>query len=91
MTVAFSQELLAPPDANTSAGAWCQRFASGATVLTATGFGSWGAGLVDSVSGSGPQTVQQIGHGYITGNTVHIAQGASGAVWSVTVTDARCV
>jgi hypothetical protein len=89
MTVAFSQELLAPPDANTSAGAWCQRFASGATVLTATGFGSWGAGLVDSVSGSGPQTVQQIGHGYITGNTVHIAQGASGAVWSVTVTDAN--
>jgi hypothetical protein len=87
MTVAFSQELLAPPDAATSAGAWCQRFANGATVLTATGFGSWGAGVVDGVSGSGPQTVQQIGHGYVTGNTVHIAQGSNGAVWSVTVTD----
>ena len=89
MTVAFSQELLAPPDANTSAGAWCQRFANGASVLTATGFGSWGAGVVDGVSGSGPQTVEQIGHGYVTGNTVHIAQGSNGAVWSVTVTDAN--
>ena len=68
--------------------AWCQRFASGATVLTATGFGSWGAGVVDGVSGSGPQTVEQIGHGYVTGNSVHIAQGSDGAVWSVTVTDA---
>jgi hypothetical protein len=89
MTVAFSQELLAPPDANTSAGAWCQRFANGASVLTATGFGSWGAGVVDGVSGSGPQTIEQIGHGYVTGNTVHIAQGSNGAVWSVTVTDAN--
>ena len=68
--------------------AWCQRFANGATVLTATGFGSWGAGVVDGVSGSGPQTVEQIGHGYVTGNTVHVAQGSDGAVWSVTVTDA---
>ena len=89
MTVAFSQELLAPPDANTSAGAWIQRFASGATVLTATGFGSWGAGVVESVSGSGPQTIQQTGHGYITGNTVHVAQGSSGAVWAITMTDAN--
>jgi hypothetical protein len=89
MTVAFSQELLAPPDANTSAGSWCQRFANGATVLTATGFGAWGAGVVDGVSGSGPQTIEQIGHGYVTGNTVNIAQGSNGAVWSVTVTDAN--
>jgi hypothetical protein len=88
MTVAFSQELLAPPDVNTAAGAWSQRFPDGTQVLTATGFGSWGAGVVDGVSGSGPQTIHQIGHGYITGNTVHIAQGASGAVWAVTVTDA---
>ena len=89
MTVAFSQELLAPPDANTSGGAWAQRFANGQQVLTATGFGSWGAGVVEVVSGSGPQTVQQTGHGYITGNTVHVAQGSNGAVWSVTVTDAN--
>lgn len=88
MTVAFSQELLAPPDANTAGGAWAQRFADGMTVLTATGFGSWGAGVVDGVSGSGPQTIEQVGHGYITGNTVHVAQGSSGAVWAVTVTDA---
>jgi hypothetical protein len=88
MTVAFSQELLAPPDVNTSSGAWSQRFANGTQVLTATGFGSWGAGVVDGVSGSGPQTVKVIGHGYITGNTVHVAQGGSGAVWAVTVTDA---
>jgi hypothetical protein len=89
MTVAFSQELLAPPDLNTSGNAWAQRFADGSTVLTSTGFGSWGAGVVESVSGSGPQTLKQTGHGYITGNTVHVAQGASGAVWAVTVTDAN--
>ena len=89
MTVAFSQELLAPPDLNTSVGAWSQRFPDGASVLTDTGFGSWGAGVVDGVSGSGPQTVEQIGHGYITGNTVHVAQGASGAVWAATVTDSN--
>jgi len=88
MTVAFSQELLGAPDANTSGGAWSQRFANGSQVLTATGFGMWGAGVVEAVSGSGPQTVQQTGHGYITGNTVHVAQGASAAVWAVTVTDA---
>jgi hypothetical protein len=87
-TVALSQELLGPPDANTAGGAWCQRFADGTTVLTATGFGSWGAGVVDGVSGSGPQTVHQIGHGYITGNTVHVAQGANGAVWAAVVVDA---
>jgi hypothetical protein len=69
-------------------GAWSQRFANGSPVLTSTGFGSWGAGVVEAVSGSGPQTVQQTGHGYITGNTVHVAQGSSGAVWAVTVTDA---
>jgi hypothetical protein len=70
-------------------GAWSQRFANGASVLTATGFGSWGAGLVEAVSGSGPQTVTQTGHGFITGNTVHVAQGSNGAVWAVTVTDAN--
>jgi hypothetical protein len=88
MTVAFSQELLGAPDANTSGGAWSQRFANGSQVLTATGFGMWGAGVVEAVSGSGPQTIQQTGHGYITGNTVHVAQGTRGAVWVVAVVDA---
>jgi hypothetical protein len=74
-------------------GAWAQRFPDGSSVLTDTSFGSWGAGVVDGVSGSGPQTIEQIGHGYITGNTVHIAQGpplpTAGAVWAVTMTDAN--
>ena len=87
-TVAFSQELLNPPDTNTSAGAWSQRFADGATVLTATGFGSWGAGFVESVASGPPITIAQTAHGYITGNTVHIA-GAGSGVWSITVTDAN--
>ena len=87
MTVAFSQELLAPPDVDAPSGAWAQRFADGSMVLTATGFGSWGAGVVESVAGSGPQTIKQAGHGYVTGYTVHVAQGASGAVWAVTVVD----
>jgi hypothetical protein len=89
MTVAFSQELLAPPDANTSSGAWSQRFANGNQVLTSTGFGLWGVGVVEAVSGSDEQTIQQTGHGYITGNTVHVAQGANGAVWAITVSDAN--
>lgn len=70
-------------------GAWAQRFSNGTPVLTSTGFGSWGAGVVEAVSGSGPQTIQQTGHGYITGNTVHVAQGSNGAVWAVTVADAN--
>jgi hypothetical protein len=86
MTLAFSQELLGPPDANTPGGAWTQRFPDGTSVLTATGFGSWGAGFVEAVSGS---TIQQTGHGYITGNTVHLASGSGGGVWAIAVTDAN--
>jgi hypothetical protein len=88
MTVSFSQELLAPPDVNTAAGAWAQRFANGNQVLTDTGFGSWGAGFVEAVSGSSPITIQQTGHGYITGNTVHISSSTQSGVWAITVTDA---
>ena len=88
MTVSFSQELLAPPDVNTAAGAWAQRFANGNQVLTDTGFGSWGAGFVEAVTGSSPITIQQTGHGYITGNTVHISRSTQSGVWTITVTDA---
>lgn len=66
-TVAFSQELLAPPDANTSGGAWIQRYSDGSTVLTATEFGTWGVGFVEGISGS---TVHQTGHGYIIGYVI---------------------
>jgi hypothetical protein len=88
MTVAFSQELLGPPDVNTSGGAWVQRFADGTPVLTDTGFGSWGAGFVDGVSGSSPITIREDGHGYQTGYTVQIA-GAGSGTWSIKVTDAN--
>src|ERR1700735_5318828 len=84
MTIAFSQELLAPPDVNTAAGAWAQRFANGNQVLTDTGFGSWGAGFVEAVSGSSPITIQQTGHGYITGTTGHISRSTQSGVWSIT-------
>ncbi len=84
MTWSFSQELLAPPDQDTAADAWVQRFADGSTVLTATGFGSWGAGVVESIAGS---VVEQSGHGYTTGYRVHVA-GAGSGVWIVTVVDA---
>jgi hypothetical protein len=89
VTVAWSQELLAPPDANTSDGAWIQRFQDGSTVLTDTGFGTWGAGFVEAVSGSSPMKIQETGHGYITGNTVHIASSTGSGVWEITVTDAN--
>ena len=89
VTVAWSQELLAPPDVNTSAGAWSQRFQDGSTVLTATGFGSWGAGFVEAVSGSSAVTIQQTGHGYITGNTAHIASGSGSGIWTISVIDAN--
>jgi hypothetical protein len=85
LTVAFSQELLAPPDANTAAGAWTQRFADGTQVLTATGFGTWGAGFVEAASGS---TIQETGHGYITGNTWHAAGASGSGAWLITVLDA---
>lgn len=72
-TLAFSQELLAPPDANTSGGAWIQRFSDGTTVLTATGFGIWGTGYIESYSvTSGVTTITSTAHGYITGNMVNI-------------------
>lgn len=88
MTVAFSQELLGAPDVNTSAGAWTQRFASGDQVLTATGFGLWGSGVVEGVSGSGPQVIQQTGHGYITGDLVHVASSTQSGSWQIIVVDA---
>lgn len=84
--VAFSQELLAPPDANTSGGAWIQRFSDGTTVLTDTEFGSWGTGYVEAVSGSGTITIQQTGHGYISGYVVSIAGSGT---YPVTVVDSN--
>jgi hypothetical protein len=88
--VAFSQELLAPPEPSTGSvsatTAWIQRFADGNTVLTSTEFGSWGTGYIEAISGSGTITIQQTGHGYITGYLVSI--GGSGA-YPVTVVDAN--
>lgn len=86
MTVAFSQELLAPPDANTSAGAWIQRFPDGSTVLTDTGFGSWGAGVVEAVVLG---VYQETGHGYITGNAAGFASSTASGIWLVVVVDAN--
>jgi hypothetical protein len=87
VTVSFSQELLAPPDGNSAAGAWAQRFASGNRVLTNTGFGSWGATRPSDAPS--PITIQQTGQGYITGNTVHISSSTQSGVWAITVTDAN--
>lgn len=81
-TVAFSQELLNPPDANTAVGAWIQRFYDGTTVLTATGFGTEGLGYVEGIAGS---TVSMQGHGYSTGFTVN----TNSSTWRITVTDAN--
>lgn len=85
-TCAFSQELLGPPDANTSIGAWTQRYPNGVPVLTDTGFGSWGAGKVESYSAP---TVTQTGHGYITGSQVSLASSSGSGSWIVTTTSAN--
>lgn len=86
--VAFSQELLAPPEPSSgsvsASAAWIQRFLDSNSVLTSTEFGSWGTGYVEAVSGSGTVTIQQTGHGYITGYLVSI--GGIGA-YPVTVSD----
>ncbi len=74
-TLAFSEELLAPPDVDTIAGAYIQRYSDGTAVLTATGFGSWGSGYVEAVAGSGTITIQQTGHGYESGYEVSINGG----------------
>lgn len=79
-TVAFSQELLNPPDANTAIGAWIQRFYDGTTVLTATGFGTEGIGYVEGIAGS---TVLMQGHGASTGFTAN----TNSSTWRITVTD----
>lgn len=86
-TLAWSMELLAPPDANTSSGAWIQRYNDATPVLTSTGFGSWGSGYVAAVSVSlGVSTVNQPGHGYITGYLAHFNGGTG---HPVTVIDAN--
>lgn len=84
-TVAFSQEVLAPPDVNTAAGAWSQRYKSGLQVLTDTDFGSWGAGVIQGLATG---VYEQFGHGYITGNTGHFTNGSLSGVWELTVIDA---
>lgn len=83
-TVAWSLELLAPPDQNTISDAWIQRFNDGSLVLTSTTFGSWGAGFVEAVSGSGTLTITQTGHGYLDGYKIRI----NGNDYFITVVDA---
>lgn len=82
----FSQELLNAPD-NPPGAVWTQRYLSGSAVLTATGFGTEGAGFVEAVSGA---QIKMTGHGYISGNTVNIVgYGNRGAgTWCVSVDDA---
>lgn len=90
LTLSVSQELLAPPDVNTSIGAWIQRYNTGVPVLTATGFGSWGTAYISSFSVStGVTTIIAPGHGYITGNVLHIPAVSSSTTWIVTVIDAN--
>ena len=90
MTCAFSQELLGPPDVDTAGGAWVQRYADRSPVITATGFGSWGQGLVTSYNpGSGHYV--QAGHGYLTGYFVNFTSHLDpliGGQWVVNVIDA---
>lgn len=73
LSVAFSQELLAPPYfPEDSTNAWIQKYPDGSTVLTATAFGSWGTAYVEAISFvSGNTQIKSTGHGYISGNTVH--------------------
>lgn len=89
-TVAWSQELLHPPDVNTISGAWTQRFADSTPVLTATGFGSWGAGFVEGVTATALGStidITQTAHGYITGNVATFASN-SGDTFPVIVLSA---
>lgn len=85
-TFALSQELLGPPDVPTPTDAWSQRYDDeiGLPVLTATGFGSWGAGFVEGATGS---LIEQTGHGYVTGYRVHLANGSTAGAWAITVLD----
>lgn len=85
LSIAYSQELLAPPDTNIAGGAWIQRFSNGAAVLTATGFGLWGSGIIQGIAGI---TIQQIGHGYLTGFQWHGAGGSTSYAFYITVVDA---
>lgn len=84
LSIAYSQELLAPPDLNSAGHAWIQRFSNGESVLTATGFGLWGAGLVNGVSGT---TIQQIGHGYLDGYRWHGANGGTSYAFLISIVD----
>jgi hypothetical protein len=82
MTVAFSQELLGPPDVNTNAGAWVQRYANNRAVQTATGFGAWGVGTVQAISGP---NITQYGHGYLDSYQVNFTNPTTGETGSWTV------
>lgn len=47
---ALSHEIVGTPDVDTNSGSWLQRFFNRKPVLTATSFGSWGSGVVKSVT-----------------------------------------
>lgn len=84
LTISVSQELLAPPDLNTSADSWTQRYADLTPVLTASTFGSWGTGYIESFSvTTGVTTIVSTAHGYITGNILHI--DGIGTTYPITV------
>lgn len=85
---AFSLELTSPPDDPSGGQVWAQRYLNGTPVLTATGFGTEGAGFVQSFSSP---TVTMTGHGYSTGSSVNIvkADRTAAGSWLITVTGAN--
>lgn len=84
---AFSLELTSPPDDPGGGQVWAQRYKNGTPVLTATGFGTEGAGFVTSYSAP---TVTMTAHGYSTGSSVNIVKSDKTAAgsWLITVTGA---
>lgn len=72
ITVAYSMELLSPPDDPTGGQIWAARFASGVKVVTAIGFGTEGRALVRDATNTAPIRIKAPAHGYETGDLVTV-------------------
>lgn len=88
MVLAYSMELLNPPEDPTAGRHFAARYGNGIQVLTATGFGTEAAASITGASNASPIVITAEGHGYNSGDSINIngvaGNTAANGTWTIT-------